>query len=97
MSGAGLPSRRRRCRLDGSPHGRATRRHHRRQLGHAHAFAKDGNALLLIARHMKMPEGLPADRTICAEADVADYAALEKAIRTAEARFGKTAYLINSA
>jgi NADP-dependent 3-hydroxy acid dehydrogenase YdfG len=63
----------------------------------AHAFAKDGNALLLVARHMNMPQGLPADRTICAEADVADYAALEKAIRDAEAKFGKTACLINSA
>jgi len=63
----------------------------------AHAFAKDGNALLLIARHMKMPAGLSADRTICAEADVADYGALEKAIRDAEAKFGKTACLVNSA
>ena len=63
----------------------------------ARAFAKDGNALLLIARHMKMPEGLPAGRTMCAEADVADYTALEKAIRGAEATFGETACLINSA
>ena len=46
---------------------------------------------------MKMPEGLPAERTICAEADVADYAALEKAVRSAETKFGKTACLINSA
>jgi NADP-dependent 3-hydroxy acid dehydrogenase YdfG len=63
----------------------------------AHAFATDGNPVLLIARHMKMPQGLPADRTICAEADVADYGALEKAIRDAEAKFGKTACLVNSA
>jgi NADP-dependent 3-hydroxy acid dehydrogenase YdfG len=63
----------------------------------AHAFAKEGHALLLIARHMKMPEGLPAERTLCTEADVADYAALEKAIRAAEAKFGKTACLINGA
>jgi NADP-dependent 3-hydroxy acid dehydrogenase YdfG len=63
----------------------------------AHAFAKDGNALLLIARHIKMPEGLPAERTMCAEADVADYGALEKAIRGAEMAFGRTACLINSA
>ena len=63
----------------------------------AHAFARDGNALLLIARHMKMPQDLPADRTICAEADVANYGALEKAIRNAEAKFGKTACLVNSA
>jgi NADP-dependent 3-hydroxy acid dehydrogenase YdfG len=63
----------------------------------ARAFAKDGNALLLVARHMKMPAGLPADRTICADADVADYAALETAIRHAETKYGKTACLINSA
>jgi NADP-dependent 3-hydroxy acid dehydrogenase YdfG len=63
----------------------------------AHAFAKDGNALLLIARHMKLPPSLPAERTICAEADVADYGALEKAIRDAETKFGKTACLVNSA
>jgi NADP-dependent 3-hydroxy acid dehydrogenase YdfG len=63
----------------------------------AHAFAKEGNALLLVARHMKLPAGLPADRTLCAEADVADYAALETAIRDAEAKFGKTACLVNSA
>jgi NADP-dependent 3-hydroxy acid dehydrogenase YdfG len=63
----------------------------------AKAYAKEGNALLLIARHMKMPKGLPADRTMCAEADVADYGALECAIRAGEAKFGKTACLINSA
>jgi len=63
----------------------------------AHAFAKEGNALLLIARHMTPIDGLPADRTVYAEADVADYAALERAIRDAEAKFGKTACLINNA
>jgi NADP-dependent 3-hydroxy acid dehydrogenase YdfG len=63
----------------------------------AHAFARDGHALLLIARHMKMPAELAAERTVCAEADVADYGALERAIREAEAKFGKTACLINSA
>ena len=63
----------------------------------ARAFAREGNALLLIARHMKPVDGLPADRTAHAEADVADYAALERAIRGAEQKFGKTACLINSA
>ena len=61
----------------------------------ARAFAKEGNALLPIARHMTPVDGLPANRT--AEADVADYAALERAIRGAEQKFGKTACLINSA
>lgn len=63
----------------------------------ARAFAAEGNALLLIARHMKPVDGLPEERTIYAEADVADYAAVERAIRGAEARFGKTACLVNNA
>jgi NADP-dependent 3-hydroxy acid dehydrogenase YdfG len=63
----------------------------------ARAFAKEGNALLLIARHIKPVDGLPAERTAYAEVDVTDYGALERAIRGAEARFGKTACLINSA
>ena len=61
------------------------------------AFAKEGNALLLIARHMTPVDGLPTDRTAYAAADVADYAALEDAIRDAEKKFGKTACLINNA
>ncbi len=63
----------------------------------AKAFAKEGHALLLISRHMKPVDGLPADRTAYAEADVADYDALEHAIRGAEATFGKTACLVNNA
>lgn len=63
----------------------------------ARAFAKEGNALLLIARHMKPIPDLPAERTVYAEADVGDYSALEQAIRAAEARFGKTACLVNNA
>ena len=63
----------------------------------ARAFAREGNALVLIARHMAPVADLPAERTVYAEADVADYAALERAIRDAEARFGKTACLVNSA
>jgi NADP-dependent 3-hydroxy acid dehydrogenase YdfG len=63
----------------------------------ARAFAKEGNALLLIARHMKPLDGLPGDRTAYAATDVADYPALERAIRDAEQKFGKTACLINNA
>jgi NADP-dependent 3-hydroxy acid dehydrogenase YdfG len=63
----------------------------------AHAFAREGNALLLIARHMKPVVALPAERTAYAEADVTDYNALERAIRDAERKFGKTACLINNA
>jgi len=62
----------------------------------ARAFSKDGHALLLIARHMKPVDGLPAERTAYAEADVADYAALERAIRGAEAKFGNSAGLADA-
>ncbi len=63
----------------------------------ARAFSKEGHAVLLVARHMKAVTGLPAERTAYAEADVADYGALEGAIRGAEGRFGKTACLVNNA
>ena len=63
----------------------------------AQAFAREGHALLLVARHMKPIAGLPADQTAYAEADVANYGALEQAIRGAEGRFGKTACLVNNA
>ena len=63
----------------------------------ARAFSKEGHAVLLVARHMKPVDGLPADRTTYAAADVVDYAALEKAIRAAEQKFGKTACLVNNA
>jgi NADP-dependent 3-hydroxy acid dehydrogenase YdfG len=63
----------------------------------AHAFAREEHALLLIARHMKPVAGLSAERTAYAEADVADYDALERAIRSAEGKFGKTACLVNNA
>src|SRR4029077_16913419 len=63
----------------------------------ARAFAKEGNALLLIARHMNPVDGLPADSTAYAEADVAAYSALERAIRDTEQKFGKTSCLINNA
>ncbi|MBV8189710.1 MAG: SDR family oxidoreductase [Alphaproteobacteria bacterium] len=63
----------------------------------AHAFAKEGHALLLIARHMKAIDGLDGHSTAYASSDVTDYAALEAAIRQAEEKFGKTACLINNA
>jgi len=63
----------------------------------ARAFAKEGNAQLLIARHMTSIDGLPADRTAYAQADVTDYSALERAVREAEGKFSKTACLINNA
>jgi NADP-dependent 3-hydroxy acid dehydrogenase YdfG len=63
----------------------------------AKAFAREGNALLLIARHMEPLPDLSQDRTAYAKADVADYRAIEHAIHGAEARFGKAECLVNNA
>jgi NADP-dependent 3-hydroxy acid dehydrogenase YdfG len=63
----------------------------------AKAFARDGNALLLLARHMEPLTELAERQVAYAQADVADYGAVEHAIRDAEARFGKTECLVNNA
>jgi NADP-dependent 3-hydroxy acid dehydrogenase YdfG len=60
-------------------------------------FAGEGHPLLLIARHAESLDGLPAERIRQAAIDVADYAALEGAIRAAEAVHGPTECLVNSA
>jgi NADP-dependent 3-hydroxy acid dehydrogenase YdfG len=66
-------------------------------LGLARAFARDGNPLLLLSRHIEPFDDMPRDRTAYAAVDVADFAAVERAIRAAEARFGKTECLVNNA
>jgi NADP-dependent 3-hydroxy acid dehydrogenase YdfG len=63
----------------------------------ARAFAKAGNKLLLISRRIEKLAELGDDAAIYAQADVADFAAIERAIRAAEARFGPTECLINNA
>jgi NADP-dependent 3-hydroxy acid dehydrogenase YdfG len=63
----------------------------------ARAFAKAGNKLLLISRRIEKLAELGDDAAIYAKADVADFAAIERAIRAAEARFGPTECLINNA
>jgi NADP-dependent 3-hydroxy acid dehydrogenase YdfG len=60
-------------------------------------FASAGHPLLLIARHAQSLDGLPTDLIRQAAVDVADYAALESAIRAAEAVYGPTECLVNSA
>jgi NADP-dependent 3-hydroxy acid dehydrogenase YdfG len=60
-------------------------------------FAREGHPLLLIARHAESLDGLPVDRVRQAAIDVADYAALEGAIRQAEAIYGPAECLVNSA
>lgn len=61
------------------------------------AFAREGHALLLIARHAIAVEGLGNAPHRFAEVDVADFAALNSAIADAEAAFGPTDCLINNA
>lgn len=63
----------------------------------AAAFAAEGHPLLLIARHKEPLDDLAADRVMQAAVDVADYAALEAAIRDAEAVHGPTECLVNNA
>ena len=60
------------------------------------AFAREGNPLLLISRHMEPIAGLPAS-TVYRQADVADYAAMTAAVEAAEAVHGPGECLVNNA
>jgi NADP-dependent 3-hydroxy acid dehydrogenase YdfG len=61
------------------------------------AFAREGHALLLIARHAEEIEGLADVPHRWVEVDVADYARLKAAVDNAEAAFGPTDCLVNNA
>lgn len=63
----------------------------------AQAFARDGHALLLIARHRAEIDGLGSAPYRFAAVDVADFAALQAAIAEAEAAFGPADCLVNNA
>jgi NADP-dependent 3-hydroxy acid dehydrogenase YdfG len=63
----------------------------------AQAFAREGHALLLLARHAAAVEGLGAASHRFAAVDVADFPALQSAIADAEAAFGPTDCLVNNA
>jgi NADP-dependent 3-hydroxy acid dehydrogenase YdfG len=63
----------------------------------ATAFAREGNPLLMIARRMQPIADLAGAEVAYAEADVADYEAVERAVRAAENRWGETECLVNSA
>jgi NADP-dependent 3-hydroxy acid dehydrogenase YdfG len=69
----------------------------------ATAFSAEGHPLLLIARHLEPLDGLPPEsvrpleNVRWAAVDVADYDALEAAIREAEAAYGPTECLVNNA
>ena len=63
----------------------------------AAAFAADGHPLLLIARHAEPLDGVASETILQANVDVADYVALEAAIRAAENVYGPTECLVNNA
>jgi NADP-dependent 3-hydroxy acid dehydrogenase YdfG len=63
----------------------------------AQAFAREGHALLLIARREAAIDGLANAPYRFAEADVADFASLKAAVDEAETAFGPTDCLVNNA
>jgi NADP-dependent 3-hydroxy acid dehydrogenase YdfG len=65
--------------------------------GIARAFAAEGNPLLLISRHIEPLPEIESAQVRYAQADVADYAQVEAAIRAAEQELGVTGCLVNSA
>jgi len=63
----------------------------------ARRFAEAGHPLLLLARRLNRLQALGLPDSICAKVDVTDRAALEAAIRSAEAEYGATDCLVNNA
>jgi NADP-dependent 3-hydroxy acid dehydrogenase YdfG len=63
----------------------------------AQAFAREGHALLLMARHAEVIEGLGAAPHRFAAVDVTDFASLGAAVAEAEAAFGPADCLVNNA
>ncbi len=60
-------------------------------------FNKAGYPLLLLARRIELLNELKLENTLCEAVDVTDRDAFEKAVRKAEAQFGKTDLMINNA
>lgn len=63
----------------------------------AKQLSAKGHPLLLIARRLERLEALKLPETMCAKVDITDRGAFEKAVREAEAKYGKTGCLINNA
>lgn len=63
----------------------------------AQAFAREGHALLLLARHKEAIDGLGDAPYRFAEVDVADFPRFQAAVAEAEAAFGPTDCLVNNA
>ncbi len=60
-------------------------------------FNKAGYPLLLLARRVELIEEMKLENTICEKVDVTDKEAFEKAVRKAEAKYGKADLMINNA
>jgi NADP-dependent 3-hydroxy acid dehydrogenase YdfG len=63
----------------------------------AQAFAREGHALLLLARHQEAVDGLGDAPHRFAEVDVADFPRFQAAVAEAEVAFGPTDCLVNNA
>jgi NADP-dependent 3-hydroxy acid dehydrogenase YdfG len=66
-------------------------------LAAARAFAAAGHPLLLIARHMEAVPEFAGKPVAYAQADVADFDTLRRAVEDGERQFGPTECLVNSA
>lgn len=60
-------------------------------------FNRAGYPLLLLARRVELLKEMNLENTICEKVDVTDKEVFEKAVRKAEAIYGKTDLLINNA
>lgn len=60
-------------------------------------FNKAGYPLLLLARRIELLEEMNLENVICEKVDVTDKDAFERAVRNAEALYGKTDLIINNA
>jgi len=82
-------------------HSGASCHHYRRKprdrAGLAQAFAREGHALLLIARRAAAIDGLEDAPYRFVEGDVADFACLKAAVEEAEVTFGQADCLVNNA
>lgn len=63
----------------------------------AKRFSKEGHPVLMLARRKETMEELNLPNGMCRSVDVTDLQGMEKAIREAEERYGKTDLLINCA
>lgn len=63
----------------------------------AKRFSKEGHPVLMLARRKEIMEELNLPNCMCRSVDVTDLQGMEKAIREAEEKYGKTDLLINCA